>query len=156
MNSMTFDTPRASGTRGWRRGLMLVTLSAGAWTASTLGSQAQASDVYWSIGVHQPGVSVGVSNAPPPRPVIVHPRPVVIHQPAPVVIHQPRPHVYGGPPVVVVPQPVYYSGWGYGPRAYAPYGPYYGKPRHHHHHRHGRGDRDWDDDDRGDRRNGHR
>ena len=27
----------------------------------------------WSIGVNSPGVVVGVSNAPPPRPVVVHP-----------------------------------------------------------------------------------
>jgi hypothetical protein len=37
--------------------------------------------VYWSVGVHQPGVSVGVSNAPPrviysPASVVVYPAPV--------------------------------------------------------------------------------
>jgi len=45
--------------------------------------------VYWSIGVHQPGVSVGVGNffpvvvAPAPRVVM---SPVVVTTPAPVVV----------------------------------------------------------------------
>lgn len=154
MNTLMFDTAASTAGPGWRRGMALAALAMGAWAASGLGSQARAGDVYWSVGVHQPGVVVGVSNAPPPRPVIVQPRPVVIHQP-PVVVHQPYPYAYGyGRPVVVVPQPVYRAGWGYGP---------YGHRHHHwkHHdrhddHRHG-GGRDWDDDDdRGGRRGGHR
>lgn len=59
-------------------------------------------DVYWSIGMSSPGVSVGVSNAQ----VIV----------APPVVYAPPPP----PPVVYYPQPVYrvaypaYYGRGYG------------------------------------------
>ncbi|MDT7928965.1 hypothetical protein [Tepidimonas sp.] len=56
---------------------------------AALGAAAQAGDVYWSIGVHQPGVSVGVGNYPPvvvaPAPRVVMP-PVVVTAPAPVVV----------------------------------------------------------------------
>ncbi len=97
------------------------------WSAQS----AQANDVYWSIGVHQPGVSVGVSNAPQ-----------VIVQPAPRVIYAPPRVVYGAPPVVVYPQPLYRTQW-------APPGhsKHWHKGRHGHRH-------DWDDrhDRRDDRR----
>lgn len=137
------------------KSLALVTLAAGAWALSAGTAQAR-DDVYWSIGVNSPGVSVGVSNAPAvavypqpvyveQRPVYVQPRPVYV-QPRPVVIHQPYPYVRP----VVVPQPVYYSGWGYAPRW---------EDRHdrrherRHHRRHDRDDRF----DRGDdRRDDHR
>lgn len=126
MNIMTYRTALARSS-ALARGLTLATLAAGAWALSAGQVHARGSnDVYWSIGVQQPGVSVGVSNAPPPRPVIIHqPAPVVIHQPypyvRPVVVHQPYP--YGQPvvvhqpypyvrPVVVHPHPVYYPGWG--------------------------------------------
>ncbi len=118
MNIMTYRTAFARSS-ALARGLTLATLAAGAWALSAGQVHARGSnDVYWSIGVQQPGVSVGVSNAPPPRPVIIHqPAPVVIHQPygyvQPVVIHQPYPYVR---PVVVHPRPVYYSGWRDGPR----------------------------------------
>ena len=50
-------------------------------------ASAQAGDVYWQVGVSQPGVHVGVSNAPPvvhyPRPVVVYPQPQVIYVPQP-------------------------------------------------------------------------
>jgi hypothetical protein len=114
MNIMTYRTALARSS-AWARGLTLATLAAGGWALSAGQVHARGgNDVYWSIGVQQPGVSVGVSNAPPPRPVIIHqPAPVVIHQPypyvRPVVVHQPYPYVR---PVVVYPQPVYYPGWG--------------------------------------------
>lgn len=63
-------------------------------------------DVFWSVAVGQPGVSVGVSNGPVMMPV---------HYPAPVVV-APRP-VYVPPRVVYAPAyPVYqsypaYRGW---------------------------------------------
>lgn len=62
---------------------VLVTAALGAVGA------AQASDnVYWSVGVVQPGISVGVSNAPPmpvyPAPVYMMPRPVYYAPPVPV------------------------------------------------------------------------
>jgi hypothetical protein len=65
---------------------------------------AQAADVYWSIGVHQPGVNVRIANAPPvlvhtpPRVVYVSP-PRVVHAPGTViVVSQPGGRVHGGPP----------------------------------------------------------
>lgn len=65
------------------------------------GSAAQAHEnIYWSVGIASPGVSVGVANAPPmpvypsmyvqPYPVVVAPRPVYYAAPAPVY--------YGPPP----------------------------------------------------------
>ncbi len=81
-------------------------------------------DVYWSVGVGSPGVSVNVGNAFPvytPAPVYVQPAPVyyqpapvyvrpapVYYQPAPVFV-QPRP--YYGPPQVVYVQPGNRHGW---------------------------------------------
>lgn len=134
------------------RGLSLAALAAGAWALSAGLSQAHASDVYWSVGIQQPGVSVGVSNAPP---VVVHQypgvrhRPVVVHQQPvyqyvrPVVVHQPYQYVR---PVVVVPQPVYYQSYGHAPRWDDR------RDRHHKkwHKRNDRHDR-YDRDDRGDR-----
>lgn len=122
------------------RGLALLGLAVGAWSLSGIATQAQARDnVHWSIGVQSPGVSVGVSNAPPvvygypsysypsygypvyePRPVVVYPRPIVV---------QPRPVVVERYPVYVAPGP-----WGYR------------EPRGHWHkhrgHKHDRWDRD--------------
>nr|WP_247597014.1 hypothetical protein [Hydrogenophaga sp. PAMC20947] len=86
------------------RGLAVAALAAGGWALSAGASTAQARDVYWSVGVDSPGVSVGVSNAPPPR-VVVHPRPVYIEQ-APVVVYpghrRPRPVYVEQAPVVYV------------------------------------------------------
>jgi hypothetical protein len=91
------------------------------------GGFAHAADVYWSVGVHQPGVSVGVSNAPP----------VVVAYPSyPVVV--PR-VIYGPPPAVVIaPQPRV-IGW-------VPPGHRKHWKKHHRHYR------DDDDDDRWERR----
>lgn len=116
----------------WRQGLGALALAATAWALSATPAQAR-DDIQWSIGVHSPGVSVGVSNAPTvvygypqygypvyePRPVVVYPRPVVVHR-----------------PVVVQSYPVYRT----------EYGPYWKGHKHGHkwhkrHHRHG----DWDD-----------
>lgn len=142
----------------WAKTLGLVSLGAAAWALSAGQAQARGGhdDIYWSIGVHQPGVTVGVSNAPPPRPVVIHqPPPVVIHPSAPVVIHQPYPYVR---PVVVHPRPVGYQGWGYGPRwddrDERRHWKKKHKVHHHHHHYYHRDDDRWDDDGRrgGDRR----
>ncbi len=101
---------------GWRR-------AAGAALASAvlgLAGTAHAADVYWSVGVHQPGVSVRVGNTPP---VVLAPAPtVVVAPPARVVM---APPVMLAPPAVVV-APVY----GYA----VP--PGHLKPKHHHRHRH--------------------
>lgn len=95
--------------------------------AATLGlaglgatASAQAGDVYWQVGVSQPGVHVGVSNAPPvvhyPRPVVVYPQPQVVYAPPPPpqVIYRPVPVYHAPPQVVYVPQPYYtQAGWVY-------------------------------------------
>lgn len=52
-------------------------------------------DVFWSIGLSQPGVHIGVSNVPA-RPVLVH-EPRYVYTPAPVyvaprVVHYQPPH----------------------------------------------------------------
>lgn len=143
----------------WARGLMLSALAAGAWAMSTGAAHARGgNDVYWSVGISQPGVAVGVSNAPPvvvhqsypsytPYPVYQQPRPVyqrpIVVQHAPVVVHQPYPYPYVRP-VVVAPQPYYHPGRGH---------KHHWKERHGHgrghgHDRHDRHDRDWDDDGR--------
>lgn len=152
MDTVTFNTAAKSRST-WARALGLASLATAAWALSAGQAQARGGhdDVYWSIGVNSPGVVVGVSNAPPPRPVVVHTQPVVIHQPAPVVIHQTYPHPYAyGRPVVVHPRPVAYHGWGHGPRWDDRHDRRHWKHRHHDRYdRHGRGDDRWDDDDRG-------
>lgn len=106
---------------------------------------ARAADVYWSVGVGGPGVSVGVGNAPPvyaaPAPVYVAPQPVYV-APQPVYV-QPEP-VYVAPrPRYVRPAPVYYTP---APAYVRPTPVYveeyrgYRGPRYYHGHRHGR---DW-------------
>ena len=62
-------------------------------------------DVYWSVGVGSPGVSLNASNA---RPVYMHAQPVIYVQPAPVY-YQPRPVYVRPAPVYVQPQAVYYQ-----------------------------------------------
>jgi hypothetical protein len=79
--------------------------------AAALGMAGQArAEVVWSVGIHEPGVNVRVSNAPrlpvvvAQAPVVLVPRQVVM-QPAPVVVY----------PATVVQQRVVYA-----------------EPRHHH------------------------
>jgi hypothetical protein len=145
---MTTLLPSISRTSPLARGLALVSLAAGAWALSAGMSQAHARDVYWSVGVNGPGVTIGASNAP----VVVHqppsyyyPQPVVVHQPPhyyrprPVVVHQPPPYYYA-PPVVVQ------SGWVQTPRWREHPGRGHGHGRWDHD-RHDRHDRD--DDRRG-------
>lgn len=111
MNTQTLKTPW-SRTSALARCLTIATLAAGAWALSVVGSQAHAgSDVHWSIGVHSPGVTVGVSNGRSgyygPPPVYYAPRPIY---------YEPRPIYYAPPPVYYQPRPVYRSYWGHGPR----------------------------------------
>lgn len=134
------NTATVNPSSTWARALGALALAAGAWALSVTATPAQArDDIYWSVGVHSPGVSVGVSNAPTvvysypqygypvysPRPVVVHPRPVVVY-PRPVVVH-PYP-AYGGPR---------WHGDRRGHRHWKHHG-------HRHGHQHGRG-RGWDD-----------
>lgn len=66
---------------------------------------ARAEDVYWSVGLSQPGISLGFSNAPQ----VAYPQ-VVYSQPQ-VVYAQPR-RVYLPPqPVYVQPRAVYQEPW---------------------------------------------
>jgi hypothetical protein len=121
MKSLAMDTAwhRSSG---WARSMAMVALAAGAWALSTGTAQARGgNDIYWSIGVNQPGVSVGVTNAPPvvyqqrpqvvvvERPVfyerpVVYERPVFYERPVvqqrPVVVYQTRPYLVAQPVVV--------------------------------------------------------
>lgn len=96
------------------------------------GSAHAGSDVFWSIAMSQPGIHVGVSNAP-----------------APVLVHAPR--VYVPPQVVyVTPRPVYHMppghyhahGYGHG------HGHWKHHDRHPGHGHHGRGHDRYDRDDR--------
>lgn len=64
---------------------------------SYAGSAHARDDVFWSVGVGSPGVSLNVGNA---GPVYMHAQPVYV-QAAPVY--------YQAPPVYVRPAPVYYQ-----------------------------------------------
>lgn len=101
-----------------------VAAAALALAAAGTASVAQArSDVFFSVGANvAPGVTVGVSNAPPVYypPVYVQPQPIYV---APPPVYVPAPAYYG----YVRPAPVYGVNYYYSP------GPRWG------HHRHGRG-----------------
>ncbi len=94
------------------------------------GAAQAGSNVYWSVGVGSPGVSVGVTNARPvyvqPAPVYYQPAPVYV-QPAPIYYQQPAQVYYQQQPVYVQPAPVYY-GRPYGHKKYHGHG--YGHNRH--------------------------
>lgn len=81
-------------------------------TAMGLGAsgaaQAHGDDIYWSIGMSQPGMQIGVSNG---SVVVAAPYPVVVQ---PRVVYAPQP-VYYPQPVYRVAYPGYYErGHGYG------------------------------------------
>lgn len=154
MNTLTHRLP---GTSRGIRALAALGLVAGAWALTVGASSAHArSDVYWSVGVNGPGVTIGATNGPvvvasppayyyDPRPVVVRPAPVYVQRP-PVVY---APQVVYGPPVVYAPRPVVIGGPAYwdDDRGRG----YWRGHRHGHGHGHGH-DRDWDDDRRGDYR----
>jgi hypothetical protein len=162
---MTTVLPSLSRTSPLARSLALVSLAAGAWALTAGMSQAHARDVFWSVGVNGPGVTIGASNAP----VVVH-QPPSYYYPPPVVVHQPPPVYYRPRPVYVQPEPVYYypqpvvvgprpvvvqSGYGYPPRWRDHPGRGHGRWDHRdddRHDDHRRGHRDRDDDRRGDGR----
>jgi hypothetical protein len=145
MKSKSLNTPWQRSSV-WFRGLALVSLAAGAWALSAGAAHARGgNDVYWSIGINQPGVSVGVSNAPPViyrEPRVVYREPVVVYREPRVVYREPR--VVYQRPVVVAPAPVIYQSWGHprfdDRRAYKKH-----KREKWHRHSH----RGWDDDDGG-------
>ena len=83
---------------------------------SFAGSAHARDNVFWSVGMGAPGVSLNVGNAGPvymqSQPVYVQPEPVY-YQPEPVY-YQPRPVYVRPAPVYVQPEPVYYGrpyGW---------------------------------------------
>lgn len=115
MNTTTLKRPWVRSS-GWARGLALLALVAAGWATTTGTAQAR-DNVHFSIGLHAPGLAVGVSNAPPVyhQPYVVQHQPYVIEH-RPVIVHQPYPYGYVRP-VVVAPAPVYYyPARGYGPR----------------------------------------
>ncbi|WP_374409716.1 hypothetical protein [Hydrogenophaga sp.] len=131
MNTLTSRLQRSSA---WGRGLLAMGLVAGAWALSAGQAQAR-DDVYWSVGVAGPGVSIGASNAPA---VVYHRPPAYYVDPRPVVV---APPVVYSPPVVVPARPVVIGA--YGPGYWRD--DYRGRRHWHGHHDHRR---DWDDDDR--------
>lgn len=123
----------------WKKWMALGTLSLGALGFSGV---AQASDVYWSVGVSSPGISVGVGNVVPavhvppvyvqPAPVYVQPRPVVVHQPAYYTSKPPRyraPHRVHRPSVRHAKPVVHHKPPRYKPRNHKPRSSK--KPQHH-------------------------
>ncbi len=76
-------------------------LLAGAALTATQAARAQ--DVYWSVGLSQPGVSLGFSNAPQ----VVYQQPV--YSQAPQAYWQPAPVYYQSPPAYYRPAPAYYQ-----------------------------------------------
>jgi hypothetical protein len=138
MKSKSLNTPWQRSSV-WARGLALVSLAAGAWALSAGAAHARSgSDVYWSIGINQPGVSVGVSNAPP----VIYREPRVVYR-EPVVVYREPVVVYREPRVVYQrPAPVVYQSWGHprfdDRRAYKKHK----RDKWHRHHSRG-----WDDDD---------
>lgn len=78
-------------TRKARQATLAVLAAGAAWLA--VPGTAEARDVYWSVGVGGPGVSVGVGNVPVYQ-APVYQAPVYV-QPAPVYV-QPAPRYRGG------------------------------------------------------------
>lgn len=108
MNSLTLNKPW-SRTSAWARALTLAALAAGAWALSA--TQAHANDVHFSVGVHAPGVSLGISNGGYGyhRPPVYYAPPPVYYSPPPVYYAPPPVYHRGVRPVVVVPPPIYYE-----------------------------------------------
>lgn len=136
MNTLSF-----TAARHWARGLATLALAAGAWALS--GSAQARDNVYWSVGVNSPGVTVGVSNAP--TVVYSHSYPSYgypVYSPRPVVVYEPRPVVVHPRPVVVHRYPVYAEPHWHGHKPHKHWHKH-GHRGHGHGYRHGR-DR-WDD-----------
>lgn len=71
-------------------------------------ASARADNVYWSIGLGSPGVTIGMTNARP-LPIFVQPQPYY-GQPAPVFVH-PGAIYPQQVPIYVQLGPVYQQGW---------------------------------------------
>src|SRR5450830_840338 len=101
---------------------------------SFAGSARARDNVFWSVGVGAPGVSLNVGNAGvymQAQPVYVQPAPVY-YQPSPLYV-SPEPVYYQPSPVYYQPQPVYYGrGWNrrhVGAYVQAPRAGYYSRDR---------------------------
>ncbi len=96
-------------------------------------ASARADNVYWSIGLGSPGVTIGMTNARP-LPIYVQPQPYY-GRPAPVYMHPGA--VYSQQvPIYVQPRQVYQQGWaGHG----RPHGKGQKHDRRHDKRDHGRG-----------------
>lgn len=97
-----------------RKNYVRMALAGAAVALAGFTGTAQARDVYWSVGINSPGVSVGVA---PSAPYYSYGQPVYVAPPPPVYV-QPRGIYYAPPPAYVAPRPIYYA-----PPAY------YGPPR---------------------------
>ena len=116
--------------RGFAKAMAATALLIGvvAYSAS-----ARADNVYWSIGLGSPGVTIGMTNARP-LPIFVQPQPYY-RQPAPVFVHPGA--VYSQQvPIYVQTRPVYQHGWAGQGR---PHGKGKKHDRHHDKREHGRG-----------------
>ena len=71
-------------------------------------ASARADNVYWSIGMGSPGVTIGMTNARP-LPIYVQPQPYY-GQPAPVYMH-PGAVYTQQVPIYMQPRPVYQQSW---------------------------------------------
>ncbi len=77
--------------------------------AAGVATRAHADNLYWSVGVGSPGVSVGITNGWP-GPVYVQPAPVYVH-PAPVYLRPVTVFVQPVAPIYYQAVPVYQPGW---------------------------------------------
>jgi hypothetical protein len=96
---------------------------------ATYAASAKADNVYWSVGLGSPGVTIGMTNARP-LPIYVQPQPYD-GQRGPVFVHPGA--VYSQQvPIYVQTRPVYQHGW-------AGQGRPHGKGKKHDHHHDNRG-----------------
>jgi hypothetical protein len=72
-------------------------------------ASARADDIYWSIGLGSPGVTIGMTNARP-LPIFVQPQHYYV-QPATLYVHPGAIYAQPVPIYVQPPRPVYQQGW---------------------------------------------
>lgn len=144
LQSLRPHQPNLHPAKRWAGAAALAALA-----ALSLAGNAQARDVFWSVGVNSPGVSVGVSNNRPvyvaPAPIYVQPAPVYV-QPAPLYV-QPSPVFVQPGSLFIEPGVVYGQGAAVYQPGWAPPGRAHGWHNKHGHHDEGRDyDRDHDHD----------
>jgi hypothetical protein len=72
-------------------------------------ASARADNIYWSVGLGSPGVTIGMTNARP-LPIFVQPQHYYV-QPATLYVHPGAIHAQPVPIYVQQPRPVYQQGW---------------------------------------------